>query len=166
MLDNQRILLAVDESPASRRAAEYVADLLGGKTGFHVGLLHLELPPRMLEWGGSENPGLEDRIETEREAAYHEMEKDRVKKGKTLLEAIQPILTAKGIDVIGQLVRFEEPLDRKNIAEEILRMAKERNYGTIVVGRRSFSAWQRLFNRHVGEELVRNGSGVAVWIVE
>lgn len=165
MSNNHRILLAIDASPASRRAAEYVADMLGGRAGLHVGLLHLELPPHMLEWGGSENPSLEDKVETERDAAYQQMEHERIKQGKTLLEAIQPILTAKGIEVNAQMVRFEEPLDRRNVAHEILRAAREHNYGTIVVGRRSFSAWQRLFNRHVGEELVRAGTEAAIWIV-
>ncbi|HZZ77389.1 MAG TPA: universal stress protein, partial [Gemmataceae bacterium] len=59
MADNHRILIAVDGSPASRRAVEYVADLVGGKTGFHVGLCHEMPEPHMLEWGGAEDPAIE-----------------------------------------------------------------------------------------------------------
>ena len=33
-----------------RRTVDYVADIAGAAAGFRVGLLHLELPPRMLEW--------------------------------------------------------------------------------------------------------------------
>src|SRR5438128_450901 len=37
MLHSKRVLLAVDTSEASRRAAAYVAEVLGGATGCHVG---------------------------------------------------------------------------------------------------------------------------------
>ena len=53
----RRILIAADASDASRRAVVYVAEIIGKQPAFHVGLFHLELPPRMLEWGGSDDPG-------------------------------------------------------------------------------------------------------------
>jgi nucleotide-binding universal stress UspA family protein len=166
MSDSHRILVAVDESPTSGRAVAYVADMIGGKTGFHVGLLHMELPPRMLEWGGSEDPDIEDKVEAERDATYRQMEKERLAQGKTLLQHLKAILTDKGIDVVAQCVRFEEPLDRKNLAQNILATAKERDYGTIVVGRHSVSRWERFFKHPVGEELVRTGAHVTIWVVE
>jgi nucleotide-binding universal stress UspA family protein len=166
MPTSQRMLVAVDESEASRRAVRYVADTLGGKPGFHVGLVHLELPPRMLEWGGSEDPDIEDAISSERAEAYQELEKEAIESGQGLLQRLQVILTERGIDVTALLVRFEEPLDRKHIANDVLKIAKERAYGTVVVGRHSFSGLKRLFQHHVGEELVRTGKGVTIWVVE
>jgi nucleotide-binding universal stress UspA family protein len=163
---NQRILVAVDESEASRRAIDYVADMLGGRHGFHVGLLHLELPPRMLEWGGSEDSNVEDEISSERAEVYQKLEEKKIEDGQHMLEKLKGILTERGIDVTALLVRFEEPLDRKHIAHDVLNIAKERDYGTIVVGRHSFSGLKRLFQHHVGEELVRAGKRVTIWVVE
>src|SRR5438552_4396598 len=70
MPHNKRILLAVDESDASRRAVDYVADMIDGRAGFHIGLVHLESPPRMLEWGGSENPEIEEKVSAQRGQTY------------------------------------------------------------------------------------------------
>jgi hypothetical protein len=96
--NSKRILVAVDGSEASFRTVAYVADMVGGGSGFHVGLLHLELPPRMLEWGGSENPEIEDRTESERAEAYHQMEEERLAKGKSLLQRLQVLVADKGIE--------------------------------------------------------------------
>jgi nucleotide-binding universal stress UspA family protein len=165
MPHNKRILLAVDESEESRRAVAYVADVVGGGAGFHVGLLHLELPPRMLEWGGSENPEVEERVSSERAETYRRVENRAVAGGRVMLQGFRAILAEKGIDAAVLLVQFEEPLDRKTIADHILKTAAERDYGTVVVGRHLFSLWENLFQRHVGEELVRTGEGITIWVV-
>jgi nucleotide-binding universal stress UspA family protein len=166
MSNNKRVLIAVDRSHASRRAVEYATEMIGSQHGFHVSLLHLELPPRMLEWGGSEDARVEAKVEAERERTYLSMEDKAIAKGRALLQPLETILAKKGIDVSGLLVEFEEPLDKKNIADKILDTAREHNCGTIVVGRHSFSGLQRLFQHHVGEELVREGKKITVWVVE
>jgi nucleotide-binding universal stress UspA family protein len=166
MSNNRRILIAVDRSHASRRAVEYASEMIGAQLGFHVSLLHLELPPRMLEWGGSEDASVEAKVEAKRERTYLTMEDKAIAMGRVLLQPLEAILAKKGIDVSGLLVEFEEPLDKKNIAGKILDTAREHNCGTIVVGRHSFSGLQRLFQHHVGEELVREGEKVTIWVVE
>jgi len=165
MLHSKRVLLAVDTSEASRRAAAYVADVLGGATGFHVGLLHLEVPPKMLEWGGSENPDVEEKVSSERGATYRQMEHESKVEGKAMLQQFQALLVEKAIDVTVLLVQFEEPLNRKNIADHVLHTARERGYGTVVVGRHLFSLWESWFQQHVGERLVRTGEGMTIWVV-
>ena len=134
MENSKRILVAVDGSEASMRTVAYVAESIGGGRGFHVGLLHLELTPRMLEWGGTEDAKEEDRIESERDAEYRQMEAERLKKGKSMLRKLQAMIAEKGIDVMGLFVQFEEPLDRKRIVNAILAAAKEHNAGTVVRG--------------------------------
>jgi nucleotide-binding universal stress UspA family protein len=166
MANNQRILVAVDGSQASQRSVAYVADIIAGRPGVHVGLLHLELPPRMLEWGGSEDDRLEDEVSGQRERDYRKMEKDAIEDGQGLLKRFRSLLAEKAIDVIAQVVHFQEPLDARHIARDTLHMARERSYGTIVVGRHSFAGLRRLFSHDVGEELVRTGEGVTVWVVE
>jgi nucleotide-binding universal stress UspA family protein len=166
MASNQRVLVAVDGSQASHRSVAYVADIMAGCPSAHVGLLHLELPPRMLEWGGSENDRVEDEVSEQRERDHRKMEKDAIEDGRALLERLRSLLAEKAVDVIAQAVRFQEPLDARHIARDILKMARERSYQTIVVGRHSFAGLRRLFSHEVGEELVRTGEGVTVWVVE
>jgi hypothetical protein len=113
MPHSKRILLAVDKSPASRRAVDYVAEMLGGGAGFHVGLLHLEAPPHMLEWGGSENAQIEDQVSEQRSEEYKQMEKASISEGKAMPERYHALLRQKGVDVTVLLVQFEDPLTRE-----------------------------------------------------
>jgi hypothetical protein len=167
MASNKRILVAVDESKAARRAVAYVGDMIGGRDGFHVGLLHLELPPRMLEWGGSEDVEEEDRVESERSEIYQELEESVKEKGTTLLRRAQSVLSSKGIEVRLLPIQWEEPLDKKNLSQDILQAARQGDYGTVVVGRKCYSGWwKRLFHHPVSEELVREGCGLTIWVVE
>jgi len=166
MQTNKRILVAVDGSAASRRTVAYVATMVGAGSGFHVGLLHLELPPRMLEWGGSEDPKIEDEVSRQRAEIYHELEEEVLEGGQKLLQKLQQPFTERKVDVVSQLVQFEEPLDPEHISRHILKTAQERHYGTVVVGWHSFSGLRRLFGHHVGEELIITGSGVTLWVVE
>lgn len=166
MRNNKRILVAVDGSHESMRTVAYVADVVGGRRGFHVGLLHLELPPRMLEWGGSEDPDIEERVESERDQAYAQLEQEGLAKGKSMLSQLKAMIADKGIEVMGLYVQFEEPLDRKRVTTAILNAAKEHNAGTIVVGRHACSGWKGLFHESVGEELIRDAKGITIWVVE
>ncbi len=165
MPENKKILIAVDGSEHSYRTVQHVADLLTANDGFHVGLLHLEIPPRMLEWGGSEDPAVEALVEAEREDTYQDLEKKKMAKGKSLLQRLQVLIADKGIDVTGLYVRFEEPLDTKSVAANILAAARKHHFGTIVVGRHGSSGWKGFFHRHVGEQLIREGEGITICVV-
>jgi nucleotide-binding universal stress UspA family protein len=166
MANNKRILVAVDDSKASHRAVNYIADVVGGNREFHVGLLHLEMPPRMLEWGGSEDPDVEDKVSSERAEEYRRLEGEAIAAGQPLLQRLQAVLAERHIDVVARLVQFAEPLDATNVTAHILQTAKEQDYGTVVVGRQGFGGLKRLFRHHVGEELTRTGKGFTIWIVE
>jgi nucleotide-binding universal stress UspA family protein len=165
MLKTKRILVAVDGSASSRRTVAYAAEMFAGNPEFHVGLIHLELPPRMLEWGGSEDVEIEDEVSSERATAYAVMEKNAIKEGRGLLQKLQGILAERKIDVAAQLIEFEEPLDAKSIANHIVETAREGDYGTVVVGQHTFSGLKRLIGHHVGEQLVGNGKEVTIWVV-
>jgi K+-sensing histidine kinase KdpD len=78
---------------------------------------------------------------------------------------MQESLAKRGINVANMMMQFDEPLDPRDIARDILKTARERDYGTVVVGRHAFSGLKRLFHHHVGEELVRAGQGIAIWVV-
>lgn len=143
-----------------------MAETIGNKPGFHVALLHLELPPRMLEWGGSEDPQIEHRVADQRESDYRELEHRTVEQGRMLLSQMKQSLVKQGIDVAALFVKLDGSLKPTQLAEDILKVAKEKDYRTIVVGRETFSGLRRLFQHHVAEELVRSGEGRTIWIVE
>ena len=167
MATGKKILIAANASQGSRRAVSYVADMIRGTSGCHVGLVHLDLPPRMLEWGGTEDPATEDKVSAERADAYREMEKEAIDEGTAMLQGFRQRLTESGIDVTDLIVRFDEPLDPKKIAREILNTARQGGYGTVVVGRNSFSGLKHLFqHHHVAEELVRAGEETSIWVVD
>ena len=166
MSNRKRILVAADASAGSRRAVNYVADLLEDAPDLQIGLVNFESPPTMSEWGGSEDPEIENRVDSERSYAFDEMEKESVDKGNVVLQHVRRFFAEKRIELTELLVKFEQPLDPKHLADCILKTAKEHDYETVVVGRESFSSPTRPFDRRVGEELIRNGDGVTIWIVE
>ena len=130
-----------------------------------IPLFHLELPPRLLEWGGAEDVATEEKIESERADEYRRMEEKRQVKGQALC-TLQKTLARKGTTVAERFIRFEEPLDATTVSRAILDAAREHECGTIVVGRHAFSGLKHWFQYHVSENLVRQGSEVGVWVVE
>src|ERR1035441_5670316 len=64
---NENLMVIVDESPATRRAVDYVIRMIGCQRGFHVYLLHLlpPLPAELLEFGGAEDPQEERKLQAE-----------------------------------------------------------------------------------------------------
>jgi hypothetical protein len=166
MPTNRRILIAVEKSAATQQAVTYVADMLAGNPEFQVGLLHLEVPPRMAEWGGSEDPKIEEEISEERALDYQGMEQRAVESRQPLLQGLQAVLAERQVKVVSQLVEFEERLTPKTVASHLLKTARERDYGTVVVGRKSWSGLKSFLAHHVGEELVRTGDGITIWVVE
>ncbi|HEY1266037.1 MAG TPA: universal stress protein, partial [Candidatus Binatia bacterium] len=62
---NKRILVVVDDSKASMRAVEYVADIIKGKRDFTICLLRVlgPLPLELTEFGGAEDPQREEELD-------------------------------------------------------------------------------------------------------
>jgi len=85
---------------------------------------------------------------------------------RALLTTMEKSLADNGVDVAALIVKFDEPLDPKQVAKDILATASKRDCGTVVVGHHTFAGLKRFFQHHVGEELVRTGNGVTVWVVE
>jgi hypothetical protein len=170
----KRILLAVDDSRAAHRALQYVGMMIAGRPDFHVVLYHRlpALPPELREHGGSEFPPRE--TELGRELSQ------RIAAWVSTLEAdLQPTL----VELKEELVKcgvapdaVDFCIDRdvypgETLAFELRRMARERQCGTIAVAREhvpivdGFGELDGFFRHHTGDELVRKGAGVAVWVV-
>jgi nucleotide-binding universal stress UspA family protein len=165
---NKYILLAVDDSEATTRAVTYVASIIEGQLGVRLCLLHVfaPLPPKLLEFGGAENPAEEEK----REAVQKDARTQWIARAKACAEDIfakaQSILCTAGVPAHAVETQLATPLNGEAVVTNILEAARANQCGTVVVGRDSFSWLQELFQHHVGEELVRRGQGFAIWVVE
>lgn len=160
-----RILLAVDESENSRRAVSYVGSLLHGAPDVTITLFHVlkPMPRKLLEHGGSENPATEGQLSThlhdDQEAWYR---KEREAECPVLLTA-RAMLEKCGVDAIRVSMQFGYDED---VARSILEEAQRGQCETIVVGRHGESRMKRIFGGSVTDELLRNATGFAIWVVE
>jgi nucleotide-binding universal stress UspA family protein len=154
----KKILLAVDASPASMKAVEFVASLLGGQ-GYAVCIFHAI-------------PGLGAIHFDLSEGCRPEL--PEVDMSDTCLEAFKLKVARLFQDVKGRLMTsgFEfEKISEKIISgvrsrsDAIVKEAEGGGFGTIVVGRRGLSKVEAFFMGRVGHEVVYGGKKFTVWVV-
>jgi hypothetical protein len=168
MSNAQHILIAVDDSEASYRAVTYVGSIIGGREGFRVCLLHAlpPLPRELLEFGGSEEPQQEE----QKEACLKAEQADWI---EAVAQAAQPVFTrAKHIlheaRVCEDAVETQivDTVNTQDIVLNVLETAHARHCGTVVVGRKSYHGLKALLTSHISDELISQGEGLAIWVVE
>ncbi len=88
MGETNKILVAIEDSEASMKAVAYVAEIVRGHEAIHICLFHAlpPIPPRLLEYGGTEDPQKEHVLHTELKSAQTEW----IEKAK---DAVQPAMT-------------------------------------------------------------------------
>lgn len=148
---NKNILVAVDDSDNSRRAVSYVAQLLGGVTGFNVTVLHVV--PEVEE---DYFPG-----ESERDEWF----KNYQMKVNAMLDDYRQILIQSGFDPANVSIR--SPLRYcPSMAECILSERDELAYDTIVVGRQGLSRKEEFLFGSISSKIVTHARNCTVWVVE
>ncbi len=157
MSEEMRIMVAVDDSVASERAVGYAGALLGDVPRVRLCLLHV-LGPLPAELAISEPPSADQR---DAQAAWMMEAREAA---LPLLERARQALLGAGI---GEDAVESHTVDSPegDLASAILEAAREARCDTIVVGRDAISWAPQLFHRHVGENVVHEGRGVAVWVV-
>ena len=156
-----KILLAIDGSGASIKAARYVASLLGSNHNVSVTLFHVltTVPPDLLEAGTLEGEEENKHREGAWEEAEHEIE----------CKCLEPV-----IDILKQTGFREEQIQRKHfaplpgfdVAHVILKECERGDYDTVVLGKRGTSRIGYFLIGGVTEKVVRHSKGMAVWIIE
>ena len=168
MPNAKHILIAVDDSEASYRSVTYVGSIIGGCEGLRVCLLHAlpPLPRELLEFGGSEDPQQE-----EREEAY--IKTDQTRWIEAVAQAAEPVFArAKHIRHEARVpedtveTQVVDTVNTQDTVLDILETAHARHCGTVVVGRKSYHGLKALVASHVSDELISQGEGLAVWVVE
>ena len=167
MGSTNKILVAIEDSEASMKAVAYVAEMVRGREAIHICLFHAlpPIPPRLLEFGGTEDPQKEQALRTELKSAQTEW----IEKAKN---AVQPSITrARAIlqdDSVAQReinTHFPHTIHKLDIVREILNAAKQSHCGTVVVGRHRLPWVKDLFYHHTGEGLVEQAQDLSVWVV-
>lgn len=164
----ERLLLVVDDSPASKRALDYTSGMVRGRRNFAIILLHLlpPLPPELLEFGGAENPRQEQKLEAElrgdQRAWIHSA---RHSAKSSLASAVQQLHKA-GVPRGEIRIAFSDPIKDRDAAIAVLEQARGKRCRTIVIGHASHSWFRELAGGDLTEHLLRRSKGLAVWVVQ
>lgn len=167
---HNRLLVVVDESSSSKSAVEYVSRVLRHRRGFRLCLAHFlpPLPPMLLEFGGTEDPDKERRLDIQLTTEQQQWIAAVRKKAEPALNRARAKLRKAGLPATSLTTVFSDPASEQNSAsEEILELARRNKCRTIVVGRRSLSWLHRLITgKDLAESLVQQGTDFTFWIVE
>jgi K+-sensing histidine kinase KdpD len=140
MFDKQKMLVAVDDSDASRRAVSYVAAFLAGCVDVSVRLLHVL-------------PHLPLIVEPEKMA-------------QPAVGQAKRILREAGVSEHAIETQLYPSVATDDIVDDILEVARQGSFGTIVVGRDCWPRLKEAFRHHICHELIKKARGVTVWVVE
>lgn len=167
MVKDSIFLIGINDSKAAFRSVAYVADMVGSRDDCRIILLHVlpPIPPELLEFGGAEDPGTEHRLNEALKQEQSQWVEKAQKAAEPILEHAQAILYRSGIPPHHITTRISQSIHRPDIVRELIESAKEYGCGSIVVGRETYSSFQEMFHRHVGEELARHAVGFAIWVI-
>lgn len=168
-MGTDKILVALDDSEASRRLLAAVAERARKSEAVRVVLCHLlpPLPPELLESRGSESSEEERRIERDQEAAQAKWVAERASEGEQLLAESKKALEDRGVAAQRIETKMTEPVDSHNeLVDVLVAQAKKLGCGTIAVGRKSFSFLHEILHAHLGEKLLHREDGLEIWIVD
>jgi nucleotide-binding universal stress UspA family protein len=155
-----KILLALDGSEPSIRAARYVADLLGSRSDALVTLFHviLPIPPSLLEGGVD--------YETELKRQRGIWVKDEKTAESKLFAPVQGIFQQAGFRQDQIKTKCRTPVNQPDVAYEILLECQKGDYDTVVMGKRGKSPIQTFLTGSVTEKVFRHAKVNAIWVIE
>ncbi len=165
---SSKVLVVVDESPASERAVTYVAKIVGRQQSLRICLAHIlpRLPPRLLEFRGAEHPQTERRLDAGLRHDQQRWMAGAKKKAQRALGMAAATLRRGGVPARALDVQVSEAVEGLGAADRVLELARTRQCDTVVVGRESVSWFRELVRSNLAEELVHRGRGFTIWVVE
>lgn len=166
-MDPHRLLIAIDDSEATRRAVEYVATV-APRSLRSVVLFHVlpPLPPALLEHGGVADADAVADLEQEVREAQRLRGEARRRVEQGLFEWTRSRLMASGVPETAILLRTSTAANATAVVGEIISAAHEHKCRTVVVGRESFSRLRELFGKHICDDLLRADDELVVWVVQ
>jgi nucleotide-binding universal stress UspA family protein len=165
---SMRLLVVLDESPASRRTVVYLGKMVGRRRGLRLCLVRVlpPLPSRLVERGGSENPRRERRRHAPLTARQQRWLQVAKRTAQQTFARAKAALRKAGVPAKALDVQFFGALDGSSPADRILELARASHCQTVVVGRASGSWLRDLLRGDLASDLVRRGEGFTIWVVE
>jgi hypothetical protein len=161
-----RLFVLLEDSPASARVLQYVAQVVGTGERFHVCLLQLlpAFPPEMLEHGGSEIPAKEDILGAELQERQHVWVSDARRSAERNLQRAAAELQKAGVRAEAVDTYCCQPEEGPDTVDFVLATARERGCRTVVVGLPSAESHES-FSRRLVSGVLRHGHGMSIWAV-
>lgn len=168
MQPHKNILIALDDSEASRRAVAYVAQFMEGRSDVRLHLFHVPapMPPKLLEFGGREHPEQERQSAAALQQAQDDWRHDAETKAQPLFAEARALFSQAKVP--DQMVESQlcTPAPEQDLDTSILEAARLSACRTIVVGRESFSWLRELVQQHLADRLMQHGEGFTLWVVQ
>lgn len=151
MADNNKILIAVDDSETSKKAVTYVGRIAGCRDGLTYCLLHVYPvpPPQQFREGFSMSD-----YKKEREAIGAKVFKESIK-----------ILNDQGISTDNIATVCRMATSGETTSKMILAVQQEGDFGTVVMGKRGVSKAEEFLFGSISNTIVRQSKDFAVWVV-
>ena len=167
MSETRKILVAVDDSDATRAALAHVAREHAGDAS-SIYLFHVDgpIPPELLEHGGGDTPEEEERLERELSEAEAKWHAGRREEALPMMKAARDRLVAGGIDEARIGGRVGDGLPEDRLAGLLLQEAREQACDTIVVGHEAYGWLAKHFHRDVTRELQKHAGDIRIASVE
>ncbi len=143
----ERILMPVDDTPASERAVDYAALFLGESSSLHLHLVHVE-PVRATHLA-PDDPEFQRARERSRE----------------LLDRLRGRLVEAGVDAERVDTGFLAVPPDSVFEDVILDMARDQECTTIAMGRNALPWYKEAFHKHPADALAHDSHGFTLWIV-
>ncbi len=166
--ENARLLLVIDGSLSSKRAAQYTGTILGRRRGLQIHLLHLlpPLPRELLEFGGAENPRKEQQLETELRREQKQWIASAKASAKPALKEAMEMLRKAGIAGHDITCSVSYPTEAHNAARAVLEQARTKKCHTVILGHKAHSWFRELAGADLTDHILRHASGISIWVVQ
>ena len=167
MNTNRNILVAIDDSEASDRAVTYVAHMVGGMKEAKIVLFHVpaSMPPRLLEFGGTEDPANEQKAEARLSAARAAWVEEMERAAQPIFARAKTRFSEAHVANEAIVTQVFVPPGEQSLDTSIVEAARVHGCRTVVVGREAFSWVRELFQAHVADKLLEQADGLTLWIV-
>jgi nucleotide-binding universal stress UspA family protein len=149
-----KLLITIDSSPNSKRVLEQAGWLLAEAGPMAVTILHV-LAPLIGQEMASMWTGLTDMAST--------MEQRQIDDAEEMLSQAKTYLTECDIPAFAIKTRLETRAPE--VAQAVLKEAREGGYGSIIIGRRGISRTRRFLFGSVSNKIVQQARDMAVWVV-
>lgn len=150
MANWKKILVAVDENPTTEKALNYVGELLGSANDIEITLLHVysDPPPNFFQEGHS--------------LLEYTNEKEAV--AKQVFANSAELLLKYGVGQ-GNISSICRMTSGETISQTVIRIQKEGEYGTVVLGKRGVSKAEEFLFGSISNMVVRSSKDFTVWVV-